>query len=163
MPVDDTKHDTQPADATSKWDDSEFQQQPTLSWWAGHKRESIIFFILLGTLTLVIFGLPKTLAPSATQHTNLEPEAVLSTSSAPQTTTDPAQTTGISALNESPWQDAQLSKARRASQEVLAQLLDKQKQLETLQVQRWALQAFNEATALASDFFFFKQKTAYEI
>lgn len=148
MPADDTKHNMQRPDTNSKWDDSEFHQPSTLSWWATHKRESIIFLSLLGILALVVFGLPKTVAPPTQDHSNPTNETLLTSSEPLSQVSEPASTTGLS---ESPWQDAQLSKARRAAQEVLAQLLDKQKQLETLQVERWAKQAFNEAVALANE------------
>jgi len=156
MPVDDTKHtmeDMQPtpsADTTSKWDDSEFHQPSKRSWWAAHRRESIIFSVLLGTLALVVFGLPQTIELTGPQSSNSANQAANTSMPSIQAGPD-LPTSGSSELSESPWQDAQLSKARRAAQEVLAKLLDKQKQLETLQVQRWAMDAFNDAMEVANE------------
>jgi len=155
MPVDDTKHnmqDTRPTPSAdvpnSKWDDSEFHQPSQLSWWAAHRRESIISLVLLCALALVVFGLPRTV--ELTTPESSARSLPLEGSSAPPIIGQ-QQPSGTTELSESPWQDAQLSKARRAAQEVLAKLLDKQKQLETLQVQLWGADAFSQAMNLASE------------
>ena len=53
-------------------------------------------------------------------------------------------------INVSPWSDAQLARQRKAAQEIIAQLLDEQFQLEELQVLLWAEEDFSEAQALAA-------------
>lgn len=49
----------------------------------------------------------------------------------------------------SPWQEAQMAKARKDAQEVLAQLLDAQFVLEEAKVKLWGAQDFNDAAELA--------------
>ncbi len=51
----------------------------------------------------------------------------------------------------SPWQEAQLAKQRNAAQQALEPLLDKQFDLEELQVELWAAEQFQEIVALAED------------
>ena len=52
-------------------------------------------------------------------------------------------------LGESPFEQAQSLRARRASQDLLAELLDRKEQLEGLFVREWAAEAFEDAVALA--------------
>lgn len=127
-------------EVTSKWDDSEFHQRLQESWLSAHKREVIALSGLLGILVVVIFGLPSLINSEAQQQgQKTSPAAAVSSS-----------TKSVAALNESPWEDAQLAKARRAAQEVLAKLLDKQKALESKQVRLWANTDFDAAMAQAS-------------
>lgn len=51
----------------------------------------------------------------------------------------------------SPWQQAQLAKQRNAAQQALEPLLDKQLDLEELQVELWASEQFQELVALAEE------------
>jgi hypothetical protein len=55
-----------------------------------------------------------------------------------------------SAIDVSPWSDAQLARQRKAAQEILAELLDEQFLLEEMQVLRWAAEDFSAAQALAT-------------
>ncbi len=61
---------------------------------------------------------------------------------------------------ESPWQEQQFGKERREAQEILAKLLDKQKQLEEIQVWVWAEEDYNlaKATAENADVLYRKQE-----
>lgn len=52
---------------------------------------------------------------------------------------------------ETPWADAQLLKARRDTQEILAELLGLQKRLESLEVERWAEQEFHTIKQIAEE------------
>ena len=79
----------------------------------------------------IIFVLPGLISPPETAPTAIE--------LTPET---PA---------ESPFQDAQLGKARRQSQDTLNQLLEKQQFLEKKSVQRWATDEFNNALAQAAE------------
>jgi tetratricopeptide (TPR) repeat protein len=51
----------------------------------------------------------------------------------------------------SPWKEAQLGKQRKAAQEVLEKMLDRQFQLEEIAVTKWAGEGFAQAMALASE------------
>jgi len=51
----------------------------------------------------------------------------------------------------SPWQEAQQSKLRKAAQDVLEKLLDRQFQLEEIAVAQWAGEDFTRAVALAGE------------
>lgn len=53
--------------------------------------------------------------------------------------------------DETPWADAQLLKARREAQEILAELLGVQNRLETALVEIWAKEEFNQVLSLASE------------
>jgi tetratricopeptide (TPR) repeat protein len=56
----------------------------------------------------------------------------------------------IKGPTESPWQEQQFGKERRETQEILAKLLDKQKQLEAIQVWVWAEAEYDQAKEMAS-------------
>lgn len=122
----------------SKWDDSEFHQQLQQSWFQRHPRETWALGGLLLVLLFVIYALPVLVSTSNPTDND----------TTPITTANDRQTQPVMA--ESPWQDAQLAKARRAAQDILAQLLDRQKKLESMQVQRWAADDFNQAMTTAN-------------
>lgn len=134
-------------DSDTKWDDSEFHQQPQHHWWKKHQRELMLFVGLLLALLIVVFWLPAVISPVNSPLT-----------SAPQTNTTENSENSASVVSnsdsaalESPWQQAQTAKARREAQEILAKLLDKQNNLEKMQVNLWAKTAFAEAMAKASE------------
>lgn len=52
---------------------------------------------------------------------------------------------------ETPWADAQLLKARRDAQEILSELLGVQKRLESIQVETWAADKFEEIRLAAEE------------
>ena len=56
----------------------------------------------------------------------------------------------IQGPKESPWQEQQFAKERRETQEILAKLLDKQKQLEAIQVTAWAEDEYQQAVETAN-------------
>lgn len=122
-------------DPHSKWDDSEFLPRPQVSWWQQHRRELIGFSVLLLILIVVVFWLPTTLNSSAEQDST-SPTGASSASSAAH------RSSPSSGPINSPWQDAQLAKARHEAQEILAKLLEQQKALEAMQVQLWAADAY---------------------
>lgn len=65
---------------------------------------------------------------------------------------DDLATTPSQAIDEgSPWQEAQLAKQRQAAQQALEPLLDRQFELEELQVELWAASQFQEIVALAEE------------
>ena len=84
----------------------------------------LVLFSLL--LIVAIFYLPEWL-PKANNTALPAPEPV------------------TSKLEDSPFQDAQLAKARREAQDVLQQLLTVQQELENIAVQRWAEERFQQA------------------
>jgi tetratricopeptide (TPR) repeat protein len=51
--------------------------------------------------------------------------------------------------SESPWQDAQVAKARRQAQEVLQKMLEKQEELEAIRVDLWAADEYGQAVQQA--------------
>lgn len=53
-------------------------------------------------------------------------------------------------LSESPWQDAQIAKARREAQEVLQKMLAKQEELEAIRVDLWAADDYDHAMQQAA-------------
>ncbi len=72
----------------------------------------------------------------------------------PQATSDPNDDVASAAVEtpaaeSSPWQKAQMERERQAAQQALEPLLDKQFQLEELQVQRWGEQEFGNILELA--------------
>lgn len=130
----------------SKWDDSEFHQQADQPWWKTRQREMILFSALAAALLIVVFWLPAIIAPvTATSGSS-------STASDSKPTT-PSQETQVNSSSqlESPWQEAQIAKARREAQEILAKLLDKQNSLEGMQVNLWGKDAFAHAMNNASE------------
>ncbi|MBB6522382.1 hypothetical protein [Pseudoteredinibacter isoporae] len=54
-------------------------------------------------------------------------------------------------LKQSPWQDAQLGKQRRAAQDILAKLLESQESLETQQVLQWGEDRYQQAAEFAKE------------
>ncbi|NIB39827.1 tetratricopeptide repeat protein [Pseudomaricurvus alkylphenolicus] len=131
------------AESPGKWDDSEFHPQEAGNWLLKHRREAGIFALLSVVLLAVVFWLPDVIEPrqlesQPSQETVSTPGEAAPSPQAPQ-------------LTESPWQDAQLAKARRQAQEILAKLLDKQNTLEGMQVQLWGDDEFNAAMSAAAE------------
>lgn len=102
--------------------------------WFKNKSKQRIGLISLSLILLgVIFVLPKMVPevdPSTLQHSNQAP-------SGPVTKT------------ESPWQDAQLAKARKEAQNILEKILPLQKKLEQKNVTHWAKSDYEDAAQLA--------------
>ncbi|MGH1370510.1 MAG: hypothetical protein ACRBBW_00640 [Cellvibrionaceae bacterium] len=129
----------------SKWDDSEFHQQAQQPWWQTRRRELLLFGGLTAVLLIVIFWLPAVVDPVDTSKISSANESA-TTSTASET----AVANSSSSQLESPWEEAQIAKARREAQEILAKLLDKQNTLEGMQVELWAKEAFEQAKDQAS-------------
>ena len=136
-------------DPNNKWDDSEFHPGHQSNWFQQHKLEMGLFAGLLVVLLAVVFWLPKTVHPPApdqdtfTQANSDASETENSQGAAPvKSQTGPL---------ESPWQDAQIAKARREAQEILAKLLDKQTTLDKMQVDLWAAESFKTASDNAAN------------
>ncbi|BFM14907.1 hypothetical protein R50073_10900 [Maricurvus nonylphenolicus] len=114
------------------------------SWMERNKITLAAFIGLSLILLAVIFWLPKLVTPPTIETASPEDPA------GPASVAGSAPTGGSPAVsNESPWQDAQLAKARRAAQEILAKLLDKQKTLESMQVELWAKANYQQAMSYA--------------
>jgi tetratricopeptide (TPR) repeat protein len=111
------------------------------SWIERNRLPLIAFVVLLLVLLVVVFWLPTVVKPPTLEQA----ESTNPSTGAPLD----APVSNITATKESPWQDAQLAKARRAAQEILAKLLDKQKSLETMQVELWAKTNYEQALMLA--------------
>ncbi len=137
---------TKPQDNDTKWDDSEFHQQPQHRWWKKHQRELMLFAGLTVVLIIVIFWLPAAIDP-------VNAPSAAATQDNPNTSAEnrSAAIASNSTALESPWQEAQTAKARREAQEILAKLLDKQNSLEKMQVNLWAKAAFSQAMDNASE------------
>ncbi len=108
------------------------QATPTDTAW--HRRHRSAVLIALGSLLVmaVIFVLPNLIQP-----------AVMVPSPTPAATPDAASG------GDSPYAQAQRAQARRATQDVLAQLLDKQQGLESNSVQLWGMVDYQAAVDLA--------------
>ncbi len=115
----------------------------TLPWYQQKRPLTLIFSLLILLLLAVIFVLPNMVGPITSSQQAQPPSS---------TATAPAggNSSGSSAL-ESPFQQAQLAKERRATQDILAGLLDKQKDLQAKQVQQWAANPYQQALELAND------------
>ncbi len=102
---------------------------------AWHRRHRTALLITLcGMLVLaVIFVLPNLIQPPVVAP------------SPPVTTTSDVTTEGT----DSPYAQAQRAQARRAAQDVLAQLIDKQQLLESKHVQLWGMADYQAALELA--------------
>ena len=135
-----------PDQQDSKWDDSEFHQSQQIPWWQAHQRELAIFGGLSLVLLVVVFWLPNLVDPVAVDEASSSPSVTETSQGAG--TTRPASSTN--ATLESPWEEAQIAKARREAQEILAKLLDKQNTLEGMQVNLWAADKFQQAMDSAS-------------
>lgn len=138
--------DTGDRAADDKWDHSEFQPQAQASWMQQHKRELTLFTSLSVLLLGVVFWLPNLIAPVTPEQTPASTHTETAADSAPLQSAPKTQ-----GPLESPWQDAQIAKARRQAQEILAQLLDKQNSLEKMQVELWAKDAFAQAMIAANN------------
>jgi tetratricopeptide (TPR) repeat protein len=86
---------------------------------------------------LVIFVLPLLIKPVDTPAVIIQPESMSDQSPA--------------TVQETPFKDAQLAKARRESQDVLSQLLEKQSYLEKRNIQQWDEPAFQAALKKAAE------------
>ena len=82
----------------------------------------------------IIFILPLLIKPTETSAVIIKP-----------------QEAQLPSLKESPFKDAQLSKARRAAQDTLSQILEKQNFLETKNIRLWNEQAFQAALEKAAE------------
>lgn len=101
---------------------------------SGHNRFMLIGLVVSVLLALmVIFVLPELVK---------NPES-------PAVAVETIQPTPAKPL-ESPWQEAQLAKARRESQDILNQILEKQQFLEQKKVQLWAKDRFTQAMDTAA-------------
>lgn len=133
---------TDPA-SDSKWETPNDDQTKS-PWYQTYQRELGLFALLLAIFFVIATWLPQKLAPKTV-------------ATIPDSTTSPAtavnDTGSTPAINnnalESPWQDAQTAKARRAAQEILAKLVDRQNKLEAMAVSRWAKTEFNAAKDMA--------------
>ncbi|WP_439133982.1 hypothetical protein [Pseudomaricurvus sp.] len=129
----------------NKWDDSEFHPKDRSSWLQQHRLEAGLFSGLVIVLLAVVFWLPKTVHPPALPQDELAKANTGSATSDEASTPTPSTGAQTGPL-ESPWQDAQVAKARRQAQEILAKLLDKQSSLDKMQVDLWAADAFKTAS-----------------
>ncbi len=101
---------------------------------------------LLVLAAAVVFWLPSRVAAPPAETTRPVDDGVEPTAT--------SKTAGSSATAEpesSPWSDAQTAKLRKEAQDVLAELLDLQFQLQERAVERWAEEAFTAAAASAAD------------
>ena len=114
------------------------------NWFAGNYLIILVLLTLLALLYFVIVQLPGSVT---------EPEVEL----------DAKNLTAIEAqkpIDESPWQEAQLAKYRRQAQEILSDVLARQKALEEKKVTLWAQSAFSKAinSAENGDLFYRSQE-----
>ena len=133
----DKSSDTQP-----KWDNSDaHDDQQRASFLQLYRREFIVFALLIFILLLIILWLPNTVTIDSTPATVSNGAATGS----PNTANAQANSTAL----EQPWQAAQIAAARRAVQELLVDILDRQQQLEEKSVELWAQDRFNATKVLA--------------
>jgi hypothetical protein len=104
----------------------------------------LALFALVVIAAAVIFVLPQYVTPpviTAETHTPASTDG--NASAAPAASTAPKEA--------APWQTAQLARQRSKSQELLAQMLELQDQLEQKNVQAWAADEFARIIQLATD------------
>ncbi|MCV6621768.1 MAG: hypothetical protein OIF51_08450 [Cellvibrionaceae bacterium] len=94
-----------------------------------------VLSILAIVLLSVVFWLPSMVKEPSAETIN------------PQINASPASANKL--IQQSPWQDAQLGKQRRAAQDILAKLLQSQEALEQQAVEQWAEQDFQSAVDFA--------------
>ncbi len=134
-------HTSEPNDTSNKWDDSEFHQTKSDHWIKNHKPQVSAFSGLLIVLLLVIFALPKLVT---------SPQTDSPASDNTETKSPIADNSSVTRTAESPWEEAQLTKARREAQDILAKLLDQQSLLESMRVELWGQDQFQDAMNIAS-------------
>lgn len=88
-------------------------------------------------LLAVVFYLPTVVTPVT------GPKGAAATSQTEAPRREPAE------ITESPWQDAQIARARREAQAILQELLEQQEALEAIRVDLWAQDDFAAALSLA--------------
>ena len=109
-----------------------------------HSGKTILVWLTLAILITavagVVFVLPQKLQQGSQTAARPSAETGNSTATAPV----------ISATSQvSPWTEAQLARQRKETQEILSLMLEKQEQLEELNVNLWAGEAYASAKALA--------------
>jgi len=124
--------DSQQSDKTTPVQGISFAFEIATNWLSRSYLILILLGLTLGVLYWVLMVLPNT----------LEPKAVDTLS--PVITAKP-----VKLLEQSPWHDAQLAKHRRAAQDVLSQVLEKQNVLEHKHIKEWAPGPFASAIAMA--------------
>ena len=119
--------------ATAEVSAAQEEKKAGKTFWLG-----VLIGGLVGVALLVILLLPDHIQKSAAPELiNDQPTNGLQ---AKQTKPEPF-----------PWQEAQLGKQRKAAQDVLEQMLDRQFQLEEISVTQWAAEDFARAVTLASE------------
>ncbi|WP_281556521.1 hypothetical protein [Thalassomonas sp. RHCl1] len=117
-----------------------------LNWFVSHYLILLLLLTLLAVLYFVIVQLPASVS---------EPEVEL----------DAKSLMAVEAqkpIDESPWQEAQLAKHRRQAQEILSQVLTRQKALEEKKVTLWAEAAFSQAIKNAENGDLFYRSQEFE-
>jgi len=123
---------------------SPFQKQVVAQFFSRHWLTLSGLSLLIIALLFVVFWLPSSVDKPALK---LDPKTVMAQ--------EP-----VKALDESPWQEAQLAKYRRSAQEVLSKVLEQQKNLENKHVEFWAEEDFEQALkdAEAGDYLYRNQE-----
>jgi len=125
----------------------EFQplhEEPSKALWSQRPVQIGLFTLLIFLLALVIFVLPNLANNSGDGTSNQNPAD--GSGLANNATANPA----LNTTGETPWQNAQSAKERREAQDLLAELLEAQKQLEEQQVTLWAPIRYQQALATAT-------------
>ncbi|WDE13202.1 hypothetical protein [Thalassomonas haliotis] len=117
-----------------------------INWFVSHYLIISLLLTLLAVLYFVIVQLPGSVS---------EPEVELDAKSL---MAKEAQ----KPIDESPWQEAQLAKHRRQAQEILSQVLARQKALEQKKVTLWAKEDFSQAIKNAEDGDLFYRSQEFE-
>ncbi len=108
-------------------------KQQTAPWYWNR----LTFFGLLTSMLLAMFAI--FVLPAMVKTPQILPETLKTIQAAPAKPL------------ESPWQEAQLAKARREAQDILSQILARQKMLEQRQVTEWGKERFDLAMATAAE------------
>lgn len=115
------------------------KDEPLAPWHQRHGKSLLGIAALIGLLLFVVLVLPQYI-PSEKQS---------ATSNLGQSTANSDVPLPPNQQVESPWQQAQLAKARKDAQGILAQLLETQTQLENKQIHQWANDAYQKALTIA--------------
>ncbi|MCW8196129.1 hypothetical protein F6455_15155 [Proteobacteria bacterium 005FR1] len=142
-----TQGEIQPAQVTLNAPQQSGAHAPDSPVWRAYAWPAAGLLLSLALLLGVVFVLPEMVTPvkPASSVSSAE-NGGTGTGSASPGSQGNAEARGPS---ESPWQDAQIAKARREAQEVLQKMLEKQEALEAIRVDLWAAQDYQQAVQQA--------------
>lgn len=136
------------------------QQSPASSQYDNeHIKKSALTWVIPAALLIV--ALVIVVVPVFNSGGN-KSAPLSTTSDTANSTQESNQELALASPEETPWADAQLLKARRDTQEILAELLGVQKRLEDVNVEQWAADEFMDIKSMAETGDAFYQERQFE-